>query len=141
MSEAPLYLEVITAEQVLHAGSVQFASAPGILGNLSLYYRHAPLLTMLKPGSISFITTDDVAHLLFVSGGILEVQPTSVTILADTVIRAEDLDEKSALVARESAKQQLSKGKKDINYEEILSELANASAQIEIFRRLRKLKK
>lgn len=141
MSQVYLHLEVISAEKILHAGDVKSVSAPGIWGDLTVYYQHAPLLSLLKPGHISFLTPDDCEHLLFVSGGMLEVQPTAVTILADTVIRAEDLDEKSALAARASARQQLTQAKEGMTYQQALSELANASAQIEILSRLRKLKR
>lgn len=134
-------LHIISAEETLHTGEASYVSAPGVLGDLGIYAQHAPLLTLLKPGPIDVHTPDDTRHLLFVSGGILEVQPDQVTILADTAIRAENLDERSAHQARESAKARLKQARAAIDYDEALSELACASAQIEILRRLKHLKK
>ena len=132
-------LDVVSAETSLFAGTVQELIAPGTLGDLGIMPGHAQLISNLRAGELRYKTEAGEMASLFVSGGILEVQPTIVTVLADTAVRAEDLDEQLAEEARKRAEDALQgKDPQDMDYESIRAELDAAKAQIEMIHRVGK---
>ena len=130
MSAKTMQLEIVSAEQALFSGRVQAVMATGTVGELGIYPGHSPLLTSLKPGQIRAILADGREEVFYMSGGMLEVQPEIVTVLADTALRAADLDEAAALAAKELAVKKLSEQKSGIEYSRALTELAEAAAQL-----------
>jgi len=132
------HLDVVTAEQSLFSGIVEEVIAPGAMGDLGIMPRHSQLISKLRAGELQYKTSDGMAS-LFVSGGVLEVQPHVVTVLADTGMRAEDLDEAAAREAMKQAQDALQgKDPEDLDYEAIQSELEAAKAQIEMLHRIGK---
>lgn len=135
------HLDVVTAEQALFSGTVEEVIAPGVLGELGILPRHSQLISTLRAGELQYKTEDGVMASLFVSGGVLEVQPHVVTVLADTGMRAEDLDEAAAREAMKQAQDALQgKDPEDLDYEAIQAELEAAKAQIEMLHRIGKLR-
>ncbi|WP_298610069.1 F0F1 ATP synthase subunit epsilon [uncultured Thiothrix sp.] len=133
-----IQLEVVTAEQKLFSGLVEKVVAPGAMGDLGIYPKHTQLISRLRAGELKYTTAEGTTS-LFVSGGVLEVQPTLVTVLADTGMRAEDLDEKAAQDAMKVAHDALQgKDPADLDYEAIQAELEAAKAQIEMLHRIGK---
>jgi len=133
-----MHLDVVSTEESIFSGIVEEVLASGTMGDLGIMPRHSQLITTLKPGELRFKTSDgDVS--LFVVGGVMEVQPSIVTVLADTIVRAEDLDEKLAQEAQKRAEDAL-KGKDpaDLDYEAIKVELDTAKAQIEMIHKVGK---
>ena len=131
-------VDVVSAEEQIFSGDAEFVVLPGVEGELGIYPRHAPLLTQIKPGAVRIKIPGQAAdELVFVQGGFLEVQPTRVTVLADTAIRAKDLDEASAQNAKKAAEEAM---QNKTSREEIASaeaELAIAMAQLEAIRKMR----
>ena len=131
-------VDVVSAEEQIFSGDAEFVVLPGVEGELGIYPRHAPLLTQIKPGVVRIKVPGQAAdELVFVQGGFLEVQPTRVTVLADTAIRAKDLDEVSALAAKKAAEEAM---QNKTSREEIASaeaELSAAVAQLEAIRKMR----
>lgn len=135
-----IQLEVVTAEQKLFSGLVEKVVAPGAMGDLGIYPKHTQLISKLRAGELKYTTAEGTSS-LFVSGGVLEVQPTLVTILADTGMRAEDLDEKAAQEAMKQAYDALQgKDPADLDYEAIQTELEAAKAQMEMLHRIGKMR-
>ncbi len=133
-----MQLDVVSAEESLFSGAVQELIAPGSMGDLGVMPRHSQLITTLKAGELKY-KTDDGEVSLFVAGGIMEVQPSIVTILADTAVRSEDLDEQTAKDAQKRAEDALAgKDPEDLDYEAIKVELDAAKAQIEMIHRVGK---
>ncbi len=133
-----MHLDVVSAEESLFSGAVQELLAPGVMGDLGIMPRHSQLISTLKAGELRYKTNDGEAS-LFIAGGILEVQPSVVTVLADTAIRAEDLDESLAEAAKKRAEDALDgKDPDDMDYEAIQAELDAAKAQIEMIHRIGK---
>jgi len=133
-----IQLEVVTAEQKLFSGLVEKVIAPGAMGDLGIYPKHTQLISRLRAGELKYTTAEGITS-LFVSGGVLEVQPTLITVLADTGMRAEDLDEKAAQEAMKHAQDALQgKDPADLDYEAIQAELEAAKAQIEMLHRIGK---
>jgi F-type H+-transporting ATPase subunit epsilon len=133
-----IHVDVVSAEERIFTGEAEFVVLPGVMGELGIYPRHAPLLTQIKPGAVRIkLPGKDEEELVFVQGGFLEVQPTRVTVLADTAVRARDLDEKSALEAKRAAEEAMQNktSKEEIATAE--AELAVAAAQIAAIRKLR----
>ena len=133
-----IHVDIVSAEEQIFSGEAEFVVLPGILGELGIYPRHAPLLTQIKPGAVRIrLPGQTVDELVFVQGGFLEVQPTRVTVLADTAIRAKDLDEVAATNAKKAAEdaRQNKTSKEEIAHAE--AELAIAVAQLEAIRKLR----
>ncbi len=131
-----MQLDVVSAEESLFSGAVQELIAPGSMGDLGIMPRHSQLITTLKAGELKY-KTDDGEVSLFVAGGIMEVQPSIVTILADTAVRSEDLDEQTAKDAQKRAEDALEgKDPEDLDYEAIKAELDAAKAQIEMIHRI-----
>jgi len=131
-------VDVVSAEEQIFSGEAEFVVLPGIDGELGIYPRHAPLLTQIKPGAVRIkIAGQDADELVFVQGGFLEVQPHLVTVLADTAVRAKDLDEVAATQAKQAA---LDAMQNKTSREEIATaeaELAVAVAQLEAIRKMR----
>ena len=131
-----MHLDVVSAEESIFSGIVQELLAPGTMGDLGILPGHSQLISTLKAGELKY-KTDEGESLLFVAGGVMEVQPSIVTVLADTVVRAEDLDEKAAEDAKKRAEDALQgKDPQDLDYEAIQAELDAAKAQIEMIHRI-----
>ena len=133
-----LHVDVVSAEEQIFSGEAEFVVLPGIAGELGIYPRHTPLFTQIRPGAVRIkVPNQAQEELVFVQGGFLEVQPHVVTVLADTAIRAQDLDEKAALEAKRAAEDamQHKTTKEEIAIAE--AELSSAMAQLEAIRKLR----
>jgi len=141
MADAPtIQVDIVSAEGELFSGAAAVVVAAASQGDIGIYPRHAPLLTLLKPGEVRVRTPDGEEHHFFVGGGALEVQPSKVTILADTALRARDIDEAAALAAKQRAEEALRDKVGHITQAEALAELARAAAQLKLIERLRKLR-
>ena len=133
-----VHVDVVSAEEQIFSGEAEFAVFPGEAGELGIFPRHAPLLTRVRPGAVRLKIPDrDEFELVYVSGGILEVQPTLITLLADTAIRAHDLDEAKSIEAKRRAEEALKKRDADISYAAAEAELAQAVAQLATIKRVR----
>ena len=131
-----VHVDVVSAGESIFSGETDFAVFPGESGELGIYPRHTPLLTRLRPGTVRLKIPDrDDYELVYVSGGILEVQPNLITLLADTAIRAHDLDEAKAIEAKKRAEEALRNRTGDINYAAAEAELAEAVAQLKTIKR------
>jgi F-type H+-transporting ATPase subunit epsilon len=131
-------VDVVSAEELIFTGDAEFVILPGIMGELGIYPRHAPLLTQIKPGAVRIKMPGQAQEeLVFVHGGFLEVQPNRVTVLADTAIRAHDLDEVKAMEAKKAAEEAMQNktSKEEIATAE--AELAIATAQLAAIRKMR----
>lgn len=137
MSTVTLRLDIVSAERSIFSGQAQMIFATGAMGELGIAPGHTPLLTGLKPGNIRALLPDDKEEIFYVSGGMLEVQPYIVTVLADTVVRAADIDEASAIAAKENAERMLAEKSSDIDIARASAELAEAVAQIQAARKLK----
>jgi F-type H+-transporting ATPase subunit epsilon len=132
-----LHVDIVSAEAEIFSGTVTMVFAPAEMGEVGIAPRHAPLLTRLKPGEIRIQQADGAEQSFFVSGGMLEVQPHVVTVLADTAIRAHDLDEAAAMEAKERAERMLADKHADIDYAKAQAELAQSIAQLHAIQKLR----
>jgi F-type H+-transporting ATPase subunit epsilon len=132
-----LHVDIVSAEAEIFSGTVTMVFAPAEMGEVGIAPRHAPLLTRLKPGEIRIQQADGAEQSFFVSGGMLEVQPHVVTVLADTAIRAHDLDEAAAVEAKERAERMLADKHADIDYAKAQAELAQSIAQLRAIQKLR----
>jgi len=134
-----IHVDVVSAEEQIFSGDAEFVVLPGEMGELGIYPRHTPLITRIRPGTVRLrIPGQNLEELIFVSGGILEVQPDSVTVLADTAVRGHDLDEAKALEAKQRAEETLHDRSAEIDYAKASAELAEAIAQLAAIQRLRK---
>ena len=140
MDAVPIQVAIVSAEKQIFSGSAEMVVVTGELGELGVMHGHSPLVTRLKPGQIRIVKPDyaDTEEMYYISGGILEVQPETVTILADTVVRADDLDEAKAIEIRENALRKMKQRKTEFNIAHATSELAEAAAQLQTIQRLRK---
>lgn len=129
---------IVSAEREIFSGLVEMIVANGSLGDLGINYGHAPLLTGLKPGPVRIRKQGGEEEIFYVSGGFLEVQPYHVTVLADTALRADDMDEAAALEAREEASRQLHNQSGEFDYSRAAIQLAEASAQLRTLQSIRK---
>jgi F-type H+-transporting ATPase subunit epsilon len=137
-----MHVEVVSAEESIYSGPAEFLVAPGEMGELGIYPRHTPLLTRIKPGALRIkVPLKDEEELVVVSGGILEVQPSGVTVLADTAVRAADLDEAKALEAKRAAEEALQNKTSKLEIAKAQAELAEAAAQLAAIQKLRKARK
>ena len=132
-----LQVNVVSAEEMIFSGRARFVALPGENGELGIYPRHTPLITRIKPGAVRIQKTDGGEEFVFVAGGILEVQPTVVTVLSDTAIRGKDLDEEKANQAKRAAEEALKNAKTDFDVALAQSELAVMAAQIAALRKFR----
>jgi F-type H+-transporting ATPase subunit epsilon len=136
---ATLQVDVVSAEEEIFSGEAKFVALPGEMGELGIYPRHAPLITRIKPGAVRILRADnDQEEFVFVAGGILEIQPGSVTVLADTAIRGKDLDEAMASEAKQAAEDAMKNAKSDIDFAKAQGEFATMAAQIAALRKYRK---
>ena len=134
-----VHVDVVSAEKSIFSGLAEIVIVPGEQGELGIYPRHTPLLTRIKPGSVRIKVPDQEEYtLIYVSGGMLEVQPNVVTILSDTAIRGADLDEARALEAKRAAEEVMKNRTSDIDYTHAQAELAEAVAQLQAIQKLRK---
>ncbi|OUS41139.1 F0F1 ATP synthase subunit epsilon, partial [Oleispira antarctica] len=125
-----VHCDIVSAEENLFSGLVEMVVAAGEMGDLGIIRGHAPLLTALKPGPIRVIKQGGEEEVIYVSGGYLEVQPNSISVLADTAVRAGDLDEAAALEAQKHAQQALENQSADFDYSRAMTQLAEAAAQL-----------
>lgn len=133
-----LHCDIVSAEEAIFSGLAEMVVAHGTLGDLGIEYGHAPLLTALEPGPVRVKVQGGEEQIFYVSGGFLEVQPGVVTILADTAVRAADLDEAAAVEAQKTAVHALSDKQADIDYGRAAAELAAAAAQLRTIQQIRK---
>jgi F-type H+-transporting ATPase subunit epsilon len=135
---ATIRCDIVSAEEEIFHGTVSMVVATGEMGELGIAPRHAPLITRLKPGQVRVILENGEEQFFYVSGGILEVQPQVVTVLADTAIRAKDLDEAAAKQAKDDAEKALANRTDAMEVAEAQARLAEAIAQLQALERLRK---
>ncbi|VTU19696.1 F-ATPase epsilon subunit [Variovorax sp. PBS-H4] len=135
-----IHVDVVSAEESIFSGEAKFVALPGEAGELGIYPRHTPLITRIRPGAVRIETADGGEEFVFVAGGILEVQPNTVTVLSDTAIRGKDLDEEKANKSKAAAEEALKKAKSDIDIAMAQSELAVMAAQIAALRKYRQKK-
>ncbi len=134
---ATLHVDVVSAEAAIFTGEAKFVVLPGEAGELGILPGHTPLISRIRPGTLKIVREDNSEENVFVAGGILEVQPGSVTVLADTAIRAADLDEAKAEAARQKAEEALRNAKDKADVAVVEAELAMLAAQAVAARRLR----
>lgn len=133
-----VHVDVVSAEASIFSGLVEFVALPGESGELGILPGHMPLMTRIKPGTVRLKLPNDKEELIFVAGGMLEVQPGLITVLADTAIRGEDLDSAKALEAKQRAEEAMSNRASSMDYAKAQIELAEAVAQLTAIERLRK---
>lgn len=133
-----LQCDIVSAEREIFSGLVEMVITTGSLGEVGIAYGHAPLLTGIKPGPVRLIKQGGAEEIFFVSGGYLEVQPYHVTVLADTALRADDMDEAAALEAQQHAQQQLADQSSEIDFQRAAAQLAEAAAQLRTLQAIRK---
>lgn len=132
-----IHVDIVSAEGEIHSGLAEMVYAPAVMGEIGIAPRHTPLVTRLKPGEVRVELNGEMNH-FYVSGGVLEVQPFVVTVLADTAIRAHDLDEAAALEAKRQAEDALAGQEAEFEYAKAQAELAEAVAQLRAIENLRK---
>lgn len=138
MADNTIHVDIVSAEGEIFSGAAKMVFVPASQGEIGIAPRHAPLLTMIKAGEVRVQTPDGQEQFFFVGGGALEVQPKKITVLADTALRAKDVDEAAAMQAKQRAEEALA-GKVDkIEQAEAMAELARAVAQLNLLKKLRK---
>ena len=137
---ATIHVDVVSAEESIFSGEAKFVALPGENGELGILPQHTPLITRIKAGAVRIQTVDDKEEFIFVAGGILEVQPSAVTVLADTAVRGKDLDEAKASEAKAAAEEALKNAKSEVDLAAAQAELAALAAQIAAARKLRGMK-
>jgi F-type H+-transporting ATPase subunit epsilon len=135
---ATLHVDVVSAEEQIFSGEAKFVALPGESGELGILPKHTPLITRIKPGAVRIERLDGTEEFVFVAGGILEVQPNRVTVLADTAIRGKDLDEAKALEAKKQAEEALKNAKSELDQAAIQNELLTLAAQVAALRKFLK---
>jgi len=133
-----LHVDIVSAEEEIFSGTANMVFAPAAMGEVGIAPRHTPLLTRLKPGEVRVQVEGKEEQFFYVSGGMLEIQPHVVTVLADTAVRAKDLDEAAALKAKERAEKAMVDKQTDFDYAKAKAELAEAIAQLRTIQKLRK---
>jgi F-type H+-transporting ATPase subunit epsilon len=133
-----IHVDVVSAEESIFSGLVEFVALPGEGGELGILPGHMPLMTRIKPGAVRLKLPHDKEEFIFVAGGLLEVQPGRVTVLADTAIRGHDLDEAKAMEAKRKAEESMHDRGSELDYARAQAELAEAVAQLAAIQRLRK---
>ena len=132
-----IHVDVVSAEESIYSGEAEFVVLPGEAGELGIYPRHTPLITRIKPGQVR-IKNGAEEELIFVAGGIVEVQPKAITVLADTAIRGHDLDEAKALEAKRQAEEAIQNRTGKLEIAAAQAELASAVAQLAAIQKLRR---
>jgi F-type H+-transporting ATPase subunit epsilon len=142
MADAPhtIQVDIVSAEGEIFSGPARMVFAPASQGEIGIAPRHAPLLSLLKAGEVRVQPPEGDEQTFFVGGGAIEVQPNHVTVLADTALRAKDIDESAALAAKQRAEEALRDKSGQITQAEALAELARAAAQLKVIQRLRKVR-
>lgn len=135
---ATIHVDVVSAEESIFSGEAKFVVLPGEAGELGIYPRHTPLITRIRPGAVRIERADGGEEFVFVAGGLLEVQPGTVTVLADTAIRGKDLDEAKANEAKALAEEAMKNAKNDIDFAKAQGEFAALAAQIAALQKFRK---
>jgi F-type H+-transporting ATPase subunit epsilon len=134
-----VHIDVVSAEAAIFSGEAEFVVAPAGAGEVGIYPNHAPMITTIKPGALRIQLADAAEEVvIFISGGLLEVQPGMITVLADTAVRGHDLDEAKAIAAKEAAMEATKNRTSDMDYAKAQAELSEAMAQIQAIERLRK---
>lgn len=134
-----VHIDVVSAEESIFSGEAEFVVAPAGGGEVGIYPNHAPMITTIKPGALRIKQSQDAEEtLIFISGGMLEVQPGMITVLADTAIRGADLDEAKAIAAKAAAEEAMKNRSSEVDYAKAQAELAEAVAQIQAIQKLRK---
>ena len=132
MSTLRVHVDIVSAEEQIFSGEAEFAVFPGEVGELGIFPRHAPLLTQIRPGTVRLKIPDSLAfEVFYVSGGILEVQPTLITLLADTAVRADSLDEAEAAKAKQRVDEARRTHSANVGYAGVEAELAQSIAQLQ----------
>ena len=132
------HLDIVSAEESIYSGPVEFLVAPAQMGEVGIYPRHTPMLTRIKSGMVRIKAQLKEEELIYVSGGMLEVQPDMVTILADTAVRSHDLDEAKAIEAKRAAEEAMRNRESELDYAKAQAELIEAMAQMAAIDKLRK---
>ncbi|MGK0259098.1 MAG: F-type H+-transporting ATPase subunit epsilon [Candidatus Azotimanducaceae bacterium] len=132
-----VFCSIVSAEEEIFSGQVEMVVASGTIGELGILPGHTPLLTGVKPGPLRLILEGGEEEVFFASGGFMEVQPTSITILADTAVRADDLDEAAALEAQKKAEQELSDQRADIDFARVSADLREQAAMLRTIQKIR----
>jgi len=132
------HLDIVSAEESIYSGPVEFVVAPAQMCEVGIYPRHTPLLTRIKSGMVRIKAQLKEEELVYVSGGMLEVQPDVVTILADTAVRSDDLDEAKAMEAKRAAEDAMKNRESELDYAKAQAELMEAMAQLAAIDKLRK---
>ena len=134
-----IHLDVVSAEESIFSGEAEFVAAPAKMGEVGIYPRHTPMITPIKAGALRIkLPEQNEEQLIFVSGGLLEVQPGVITVLADTAIRGADLDQAKAEEARHAAEEAMKNQDSAVDYARAQAELSEALAQLQAIERLRK---
>jgi F-type H+-transporting ATPase subunit epsilon len=133
-----IHVDIVSAEREIFSGVAELVVAPAEMGEVGIAARHAPFLTRLKPGEVRVKVSDRETQPFYISGGVLEVQPHLVTILADTAIRARDIDEAAAMEAKRQAEEMLADKSGRIDYAKAQAQLIEAMAQLRTIEKLRK---
>jgi len=136
-----MHVDIVSAETELYSGVAEVVVAPAIMGEVGIHARHTPLLTPLKPGEVKITKIGGEEEFIYVSGGMMEVQPSVVTILSDTAVRAQDLDEAAAMEAKQAAEEAIANRESEMDLAEAQSKLLEAVAQLQMIERLRKNKR
>ena len=133
-----MHLDIVSAENEIFSGRAEVVVAPAIMGEVGIHARHTPMLTPLKPGEVKITKQGGEEEFIYVSGGMMEVQPSTVTILSDTAVRAQDLDEAAAMEAKQTAEEAISNREGDMDIAEAQSKLLEAVAQLRMIENFRK---
>lgn len=133
-----IHVDIVSAEKEIYSGLAEMVFAPAELGEVGIAPRHAPFISRLVPGEVRVLVNENESHPFYVSGGMIEVQPHLITVLADTAIRAKDIDEAAALRAKERAEETLADKSGKIDYAKAQAQLAEAVMQLRTLERLRK---
>jgi F-type H+-transporting ATPase subunit epsilon len=132
-----IHVDVVSAEELIYSGKATFVALPGEVGELGIYPRHTPLISRIKAGTVRIQKPDGEEEFVFVAGGILEVQPDSVTVLSDTAVRGKDLDEERANAAKKVAQEHLQNAKTEVDMAAAQAELTIMAAQLAALRKYR----
>jgi F-type H+-transporting ATPase subunit epsilon len=132
-----IHCSIVSAEQEIFAGTVQRVVATGTLGEIGVYPGHTPLLTGIQPGPVKLVLEDGSEEMFFASGGFLEIQPTSITLLTDTAVRADDIDEAAAQDAERKAQQELSDQRADVDFARVAADMKEQAALLRTVRKFR----
>ena len=133
-----MHLDIVSAENEIFSGRAEVVVAPAVMGEVGIHARHTPMLTPLKPGEVKITKQGGEEEFIYVSGGMMEVQPSVVTILSDTAVRAQDLDEAAAMEAKQVAEDAIANRDGDMEIAEAQSKLLEAVAQLQMIERFRK---